>query len=131
MIQVTCFLILLQEDTMKKIVLLLLALAIPALACFSGSMTRATGKPTPSPTATITDSPVIYLPSATATGTESACIVTAEKLNIRKEPNSDVIARIKAGDILAILEDAPRGEWLHIRAGSVTGWINSNYCKGK
>jgi uncharacterized protein YgiM (DUF1202 family) len=115
---------------MKKMFLLLLIL--PGLACFSGNVTRGTGKPTASPTTMITNAPVIYLPSATATGIpEAVCVVTVKSLNIRKEPNADVLAWVYAGDVVTILKDARRGEWVKIRAGSVTGWIHSDFCKGQ
>lgn len=112
----------------KKILLLLLFFPLSALACFMSNPARATI--TPNPSAAVAE--VIYMPSPTGTH-EPACTVTAENLNVRSQPEgqaeSSVLTWLYSGDIVTILET--RGAWVQIRAGNVTGWINSKYCEGK
>lgn len=118
---------------MKKIFILILLLSMSSMACYMSKPTQQATITPPAgasgPTA-ITSAPIKYIPSPTGTQ-EPACIVTAEKLNVRKEPESDVIARLYLGDLVTVLEDAPRGAWIRIQAGSVSGWIHKDYCKGK
>lgn len=114
---------------MKKIYLLIL-LVLPALACF---MPTATPAPI-TPTTAATPAQVAYLPHPTNTP-QPACTITAESLNIRTQPEgganeSSVIGWLYSGDVVTIL-DSSRGAWLEVRAGDVTGWINSTYCKGQ
>jgi uncharacterized protein YgiM (DUF1202 family) len=110
---------------MKKIILIFLPLL--ALACgFSRSallVTLPTLQPIPSSTITQTE----IMPQATRTHT---CTVTAETLHLRESPGLEgiVIDWLKAGDILTILDDQPKGNWIRVRLGDLTGWINSNYC---
>jgi uncharacterized protein YgiM (DUF1202 family) len=79
--------------------------------------------PTSQPTATKTQ------PTATA-----ACVVTASKsLNLRSDAGTlySVIEVLAAGDVLTLTGDQ-RGNWVQVRTvDGATGWVNSNYCKGK
>lgn len=115
----------------KKIYLILLIL--PMLACYmstptqQATITPPAGATAPALSATAA-APIVYIPTPTGTASP-ACIVTAEKLNVRKEPEADVIAWLYSGELVTVLEDAPRGMWIHIRAGSVTGWIHKDFCK--
>ena len=96
------------------------------------------GLTTPAPTVTVT-------PTATeAAGTQTAaptstparlCIVAtgvpAGSLNIRTSAgvNFAVIGLLHEGQALTLTDESPRGNWIQITTGHVTGWINSNYCK--
>ena len=84
-------------------------------------------QPTPQPTATAATQP------PTATATAAACVVSATALNLRYGPGLayGVKAWPTAGEILTLTGKA-RGAWAEVRtAQNITGWINSNYCKGK
>ena len=81
-------------------------------------------QPTPQPAAT---------QPATATATAAACVVSATALNLRYGPGLSygVKAWALAREILTLTGKA-RGAWAEVRtAQNITGWINSNYCKGK
>lgn len=81
-------------------------------------------QPTPQPAAT---------QPPTATATAAACAVSATALNLRYGPGLayGVKAWPTAGEILTLTGKA-RGAWAEVRtAQNITGWINSNYCKGK
>ena len=83
--------------------------------------------PTPQTTATAATQP------PTATATAAACVVSATALNLRYGPGLayGVKAWPTAGEILTLTGKA-RGAWAEVRtAQNITGWINSNYCKGK
>ena len=83
-------------------------------------------QPTQQPTATATQ-------PATATATAAACVVSATALNLRYGPGLayGVKAWALAREILTLTGKA-RGAWAEVRtAQNITGWINSNYCKGK
>lgn len=84
-------------------------------------------QPTPQPTATAATQP------PTATATAAACAVSATALNLRYGPGLayGVKAWLIAREILTLTGKA-RGAWAEVRtAQNITGWINSNYCKGK
>ena len=107
---------------MKPIYLLIALLAFPALACTS-SAAQLTHP---------TDQPAQLAPTETAI--PATCTITAfETLNLRAGPGTAeaVKAVLSKGDQLTILPDPPQGAWIHVRAGDLTGWINSKYCKGK
>jgi hypothetical protein len=116
---------------MKKNFFILLIL--PALACFAGTKIQAPITPI---TATAVGAPAFIstvindFPSPTATQM-TMCIVTVKSLNVRSNPESNVVGWLYSGDLVSNLEDTPRGAWIHIQAGEVTGWINSKYCKRK
>jgi len=102
----------------KTIILLTLPLLV--LACATTSAAIPTAHPSP-------------IPSPSQTPTQPACTVTAEKsLNLRGAPGADspVLAWLAPGEVLTILPDPHAGKWIHVRAGNLTGWINSQYCKG-
>ena len=83
-------------------------------------------QPTQQPTATATQ-------PATATATAAACVVDTTALNLRAGPGLSygVKAWALAREILTLTGKA-RGAWAEVRtAQNITGWINSNYCKGK
>lgn len=62
---------------------------------------------------------------------QSVCTVSAESLHVRESAGVDgvVIGWLKAGQTLTILNDPPVDNWIHIQAGDLAGWINSNYCE--
>lgn len=116
---------------MTKKLLLLLA-PIFLLACgLSRSAILMQADPLPSPTAAqveiATASPTHPHPTQ-----QSVCTVVAESLHVRESAGVDgvVIGWLKAGQIVTILHDQSAGNWIHIQAGDLTGWINSNYCEG-
>jgi len=110
---------------MKNIFLILLLL--PSLACYISN--NATQTPI-TPTDAIKTAPVVYIPLPTNTE-EPTCTITAQKLNLRLNPDSSVIAWLYQGDLVTVLGET-RGKWIQVRAAdNVTGWIRSNYCKGK
>ena len=119
---------------MKRISFLLILLLSMSLACYQSGVTETTITPaaaaTGAPASTaITSAPVVKGESPSPTAPASACVVTVKSLNVRKGPDADVIGWLFAGDIVTVLEDAPRGEWIKVNAGTVTGWIHSRYCK--
>lgn len=109
----------------KKILFLLLI--IPALACSItpganyAQMVTATASLSPPP------------PSLTATPQDVTCTVTAESLHLRAMPGiyAEVIGYLYAGEVLTILPDPSVDSWIRVRAGDLTGWINSRYCERK
>jgi uncharacterized protein YgiM (DUF1202 family) len=114
---------------MKKLYLLLLVL--PALACFTGNKIQAMNvlptivtMPIPFKSAVIDNSP-------TPAHMRVTCTVTVKSLNVRSGPESNVVGWLSSGNLVSILEDPPRGDWMHIQAGNVTGWIYSKYCTRK
>lgn len=115
---------------MKRLYFLILLLPL-LLACAitQEAITVPTAKPSP------TDKPSKPSPTAQALAPRLiACTVTAlETLNLREAPGTSaaVIAVLRHGEILTILDDQPVGDWIHVQRGDRTGWINSNYCKGQ
>ena len=110
----------------KKMILLLL-LPLLALAC---SITPAVNSvPMVIPTSSL--SPPPSTPSPTATPQDEVCTVTAGSLHLRAMPGTDaqVIGYLFAGDLLTVLPDPSVDSWIRVRAGDLTGWINSHYCK--
>lgn len=113
----------------KKLILLLAPIFL--LACgLSRSAILMQADPIPSPTAAHIESPTTS-PTHPQPTQQSTCIVTAS-LHVRESAGVDgvVIGWLEAGDIVTILNDQPAGNWIHIQAGDLTGWINSNYCEG-
>lgn len=105
---------------------LFLILPLLALAC---SITPAVSY-APMVTATASPSPPPSIPSLTATPQDVTCTVTAERLHLRAMPgiSAQVIGYLYAGDVLTVLPDPPVDSWIRVRAGDLTGWINSHYC---
>ncbi len=106
---------------MKKITLAFIAvlsLACSLLDSLEGVSGFATGTPLPSP-----------IP----TGTTAAqiCTVTATHLNLREVHGTTarVLAVLDYGEIVTILSDPAQGNWIHVNARGVDGWINQTYCK--
>lgn len=82
----------------------------------------------PSPTAA-----QVEIPTTSPTHpqpTQQVCTVSAESLHVRESAGVDgvVIGWLKEGQVIRILNDQPAGNWIHIQADDLTGWINSNYC---
>ncbi|MCC7187903.1 MAG: SH3 domain-containing protein [Anaerolineales bacterium] len=111
----------------QKLILLLSACFL--LACsVSRSAFLTQPNPIPSPTAAQVESP-----TASPTHpqpTHQVCTVSAESLHVRESAGVDgvVIGWLKAEQVVTILNDPPVGNWIHIQADDLTGWINSNYC---
>ena len=106
--------------------MLLILLLLPSLACYISNTTQTAIAPTEA----IQPASVVYIPFPTNTQ-EPTCTITAQKLNMRSNPDSSVIAWLYQGDLVTVLGEA-RGKWIQVRAAdNVTGWIHSNYCKGK
>lgn len=73
-------------------------------------------------------------PSQTPTAESITCTVTAfETLNLRAQPGTSaaVIAVLKRGEVVTLLPHPSQKNWIPVTAGGLSGWINSNYCKGK
>ncbi|NWG35182.1 MAG: SH3 domain-containing protein [Chloroflexi bacterium] len=107
----------------KKILFLLPLLA---LACSITPAASLAAMVTPSPS----PSPPPSTPSPTATPQDVTCTVTAESLHLRAMPGTDaqVIGYLYAGETLTVLPDPSVDSWIRVRAGDLTGWINSHYC---
>jgi|GEM_PF-1232417 len=105
-------------QTMKKIIPFLPLLA---LACSLTTQTvQAPNKTRPEV------SPAQVAPTQTET-----CTITALKtLNLREAAgtSSAVIAILDHGEIVTILSDPDKGNWIQVRTMDNEGWINSNYC---
>ena len=105
---------------------LFLLLSLLALACSATAYTPITATETrtaPTPAQLVSTEKAML----------ATCTVTAfETLNLRASPGTAeaVKAVLSNGDQLTILPDPPQGAWIHVRAGDLTGWINSKYCKG-
>ncbi len=86
-------------------------------------------------TATISDyQPDIVIASSTPTPQARTCeVIAAQALNLRAGAgvNNSVIAWLVPGDVLTITNTQPKGAWIEVTSADRTGWINSNYCKGK
>lgn len=113
----------------QKLILLLSAGFL--LACsVSRSAFLTQPNPIPSPTAAQVESPTTS--PTHPQPTQQVCTVSAESfLHVRESPGVDgvVIGWLKAGEVIPILNDQPVGNWIHIQAGDLTGWINSAYCE--
>jgi len=112
-------------------VLLLVVLFLPSMACaFAAWQPYAAMKapyPTVSPAASLAMDPQ---PGAAAAA-RSSCTVTAEALNLRAGPGTayPVLTWLYAGQVLTVLQ---AGAWLQVQTdGGLTGYVNSNYCKGR
>jgi uncharacterized protein YgiM (DUF1202 family) len=94
------------------------SLTAPRTTDFAWDVVSASATPLPSPT-------------QSALSERTCVVVAAQSLNLRATPGTDsaVIVVLDHGDILTILEDAPRGVWVRVQSGDYLGWINSNYCK--
>ena len=85
-------------------------------------------------TATISTSTQLLPVDSTPTPTPRTCeVIAAQALNLRAGAgvNNSVIAWLKAGDVLTLTNTQPKGAWIEVTFEDRTGWINSNYCKGK
>ena len=113
---------------MNKTILILTA-SLLALACtltnaaaglpsMLSDMSSATDAPKPSPAPSNTPAP-------------SVCIVTAEALNVRADPNAEaiVIGWFAASDIVTILPDMTAERWIYVRFEDRAGWIHSDFCE--
>jgi len=115
---------------MKRIIFFLL-LALPALAC-SSQLTRPIATPTTeAPTQAARLQLLQLAPTETAIPADTCTVTAQTSLNLRKDPGTDAagIAVLSHGDLVTILDDPQSGNWIKVRAGSITGWINSTYCK--
>lgn len=115
---------------MKKIILIFLPLL--ALACGFSRSALIEPFPTqpnllPSPTAPQAET---RPPSPTHPQPTRVCTVAVANLHLRESAGLQgvVIGWLKAGQTLTILDDQPEGDWIRVRSGDLTGWINSNYC---
>lgn len=110
---------------MKKIFVFLFPLFVLACSITPG----VNNAPLITPTASLTPRPPTQ--SQTATPQDVTCTITAESLHLRAMPGIDaeVIGYLYAGEVLTILPDPPAESWIRVRAGNLTGWINSHYCK--
>ena len=71
-------------------------------------------------------------PMATASEPAHCKVIAQEALNLRNGAgvSFDVIAWLKAGDILTLTTQPARGAWIEVTtASNLTGWINSLYCE--
>jgi uncharacterized protein YgiM (DUF1202 family) len=111
---------------MKAIPLILLVFS--ALACtLTNSPAAQNIRPTDPPTGPA--QLVQIVPTAAIT-----CTITAmQSLNLRAGPGTSaaVIAVLKRGDVLTILPHPDEGNWIRVKAESLEGWINKNYCETK
>lgn len=118
----------------RKLILLLSACFLLACGGISRSAFLTEPNPLPSPTAPqveiLPTSPTPPPPHPQPTHPVN-CTVTAESLHVRGAAGVDgvVIGWLKAGQTVTILNDQPAGDWIHIQAGDLTGWINSIYCE--
>ena len=111
----------------RKIILIFAPILL--LACgFSRSAMFVTPEPLPSPTVAQVEIPTTS-PTHPHPTQQSVCTVTAS-LHVRESAGVDgvVIGWLKEGQVIRILNDQPAGNWIHIQADDLTGWINSNYC---
>ena len=112
----------------QKMILLLSTVFL--LACgVSRSAFLTEPEPIPSPTVA-----QVEIPTTSPTHpqpTQQVCTVTAESLHVRESAGVGgvVIGWLKAGQVITILNDPPAGNWIRVRSGDLTGWINSNYCE--
>jgi len=86
-------------------------------------------------TATVSKYQIVTLnASSTPTPQPRTCeVIAAQALNLRAGAgvNNSVIAWLVPGDILTLTNTQPRGAWIEVVFADRTGWVNSNYCKGK
>ncbi len=106
------------------LVLLTSCLEMPAAPQTVTPVPSSTGTAQPSPSLTASALPVCYV----STGIDNGA------LNIRTGAgvNHSVIRVLQEGDVLT-MKGGKIGNWIKVKTGdSLTGWINSNYCrKGK
>lgn len=80
------------------------------------------------------DSPLTEPTMQVPTPQPITCTVSAFAfLNLREAPgtSSAVIAVLKHGEVLTILPHPAEGNWIRVKAESLEGWINKNYCETK
>lgn len=116
---------------MNKLLLLFCVFILAACNPYAGLAT-----PTPTATATGTAAPATQTATNTPTPALATCTVTtgvqAGNLNIRTGAGVGfaVIKVLQEGQAATITDESPRGNWIQVKTGHVTGWINSKFCKG-
>ncbi|MFZ5910402.1 MAG: SH3 domain-containing protein [Chloroflexota bacterium] len=106
------------------------SLSLPSMACAFAAWQPYAAMKAPLPT--VSPAPSMTMdPQPAAAAARSSCTVTAESLNLRAGPGTayPVLTWLSAGQVLTVLEAGP---WLEVQtAGGLTGYVNSNYCKGQ
>jgi uncharacterized protein YgiM (DUF1202 family) len=102
-----------EDKPMKK----LLSLTVAAIAAVM--MTAAADAASPQPQAT-TGSAAVGAKTASA-----AMVVTHGYAHIRKDPNtkSPVLATLKKGAKVDVIEKTRDGKWAHVKSGKVDGYV--------
>ena len=110
------------------------ALLVILTSCNPYAGIHPTAEPTAAAvTATPRSAPVHPGPSATPTPLtcKISTGVPTGNLNIRADAGTAyaVIGLLREGRAVTLADEDPRGAWIKIKAGQITGWINSTYCK--
>ena len=108
----------------RKIILIFAPILL--LACgFSRSAMFVTPEPLPSPTVAQVEIPTTSPPPPPPP--PQSGFPRPPRLP-RAGVDGVVSGWLKEGQVIRILNDQPAGNWIHIQADDLTGWINSNYC---
>ena len=76
--------------------------------------------------------PITSTPSVRASNVsaETTVVVTADTLNVRAGPGTSykVVAQVKRGTVLTVLERSQLGDWLKVRTpAQIVGWVSARY----
>ncbi len=110
------------ERLAAVLAVLAVVFALIGLAGCAPRVAQAAPAPT-FPTATIH-------PTTTATTAPGACTVTGtagDWLYIRQTPGGQIAGALHPGQTVTVLADA--GEWWHVQAGEVAGFVFKQFCK--
>jgi uncharacterized protein YgiM (DUF1202 family) len=98
---------------MKKII------SISTAAILAGMLTTAAQAASPQTPATSGNAPAIQQTA------EVAMVVSHSTAHVRKDPNtkSPILATLKKGTKVNVIEKSPDGKWAHVKSGKIEGYI--------
>jgi uncharacterized protein YgiM (DUF1202 family) len=95
------------------------AISISAAAIVAAMLTTAAQAASPQAPATTNNSP------AAEQTADVAMVVSHATAHVRKDPNtkSPILATLKKGAKVDVIEKTPDGKWAHVKSGKVEGYI--------
>jgi len=118
----------------KRIVSLLLSLALLSLACLQTALMveSVPAEAVPTGTATEIDSGAVWIAPSVVPSTASefvcAVVVAVRSLHLRSEPdfNSESLVFMRSGEDVQLLDDS-NPDWWKVRRGDLIGYARSKY----
>jgi uncharacterized protein YgiM (DUF1202 family) len=123
---------------MKKILFLILALALMSLACLESaavsnqpaviSEKQTTAAVTDMPTADVSIATLTPSPSPKKQGETCARVIASDALNLRMESNeqSRILAWLKNNDVVIVV-DTSNADWWYVESPLMSGYVRSSY----